>query len=81
MTCSGLELKTDQTAVSKHVGILPKNKGGGGGNNAKIWIKTVYSATVFVCLAHSVIWCGGSLKCDGLQCGSTCSVVVLWWVN
>ena len=29
MTCSGLELKTDQTAVSKHVGIRPKNKGGG----------------------------------------------------
>ena len=29
----------------------------------------------------SVMWCGASLKCDGLLCAVTFSVVVLWWTN
>ena len=62
--CSGLELKKVQTAVSKHLGILPKIWGGG--DSASMWVKIASSATVIAFLVYSVMWCGGSVKCDGL---------------
>ena len=62
--CSGLELKEVQTAVSEHFEILPKIWGGG--NSARVWVKTASSAAVAVFLVYSVMWCGAYVKCDGL---------------
>ena len=62
--CSGLELKKVQTAVSEHFEILPKFRGGG--NSARVWVKTASSAAIFVFLVYSVMWCGAYVKCDGL---------------
>ena len=62
--CSGLELKEVQTDVSKHLGIFPKIWGGS--NSGRMWVKTASSATVIAFLVYSVMWCGGSVKCDGL---------------
>ena len=62
--CSGLELKEVQTAVSEHFEILPKIWGGG--NSARVWVKTASSAAIFVFLVYSVMWCGAYVKCDGL---------------
>ena len=53
-----------QTVVSKYLGIFPKIWGGG--NNARVWVKTATSAAVIVFLVYSVMWCGGSVKCDSL---------------
>ena len=62
--CSGLELKEHQTALSEHFGILPKIRGGG--NSARVWVKTASSAANIVFLVYSVMWCGAYVKCDGL---------------
>ena len=62
--CSGLELKKFQTAVSELFKILPKIWGGG--NSARVWVKTASSAAIFVFLVYSVMWCGAYVKCDGL---------------
>ena len=43
---SELELKKVQTAVSKHLGILPKIRGRR--NGAKVWINTASSETIIV---------------------------------
>ena len=72
---SALDLKKVQAAVSKHVGIVPKNRGGG--NNAKVWVKTASSATIIVFWVYSVMLCGGSVKCGGLYCGVACNLVFL----
>ena len=61
---SGLELKEVQTAVSEHSEILPKIWGGG--NSARVWVKTASSAALIVFLVYSVMWCGAYVKCDGL---------------
>ena len=61
---SGLELKEVQTAVSEHFEILPKIWGGG--NSARVWVKTASSAALIVFLVYSVMWCGAYVKCDGL---------------
>ena len=53
---SQLELKKVHTAVSKHLGILPKNRAGG--NSAKVWVKTISSETIIVywtCLLSTII--------------------------
>ena len=63
MLYSGLEFKKVQTAASKYLRILPIIRGGG--NSAKVWVKTASSATIIVCLVYSVMWCDGSVKCDG----------------
>ena len=57
---SGLDLKF-QTAVSKHLEILPKIRGGG--NSATVWVKTASSARIIVCLVYDVMQSGGSVKC------------------
>ena len=62
--CPRLELKKVQAAVSKHLQILPKIQEGG--NSARIKVKTASSATIIIFLIYSVMWCGGSVKCDGL---------------
>ena len=62
--CSGLELKEVQTAVSEHFEILPKIWGGG--NSARVWVKTASSVAIIVFLVYSVMWCGAYVKCDGL---------------
>ena len=62
--CSGLEPKEVQTAVSEHFEILPKIWGGG--NSARVWVKTASSAALIVFLVYSVMWCGAYVKCDGL---------------
>ena len=69
--CSGLELKKNQIVVSKHFGVLSNITGGS--NNARVWVKTVSSTAMIVCLD------GVSINCDGLSFGMTCSVVVFWW--
>ena len=61
---SGLELKEVQTAVSEHFEILPKIWGGG--NSARVWVKTASSVAIIVFLVYSVMWCGAYVKCDGL---------------
>ena len=61
---SGLELKEVQTAVSEHFEILPKIWGGG--NSARVWVKTASSAAIIVFLVYSLMWCGAYVKCDGL---------------
>ena len=58
---SGLDIKKVETVVSKRLGILLKI--GGGGNSAKVCVKTASSAAVIVCLVYNVMWCGGSMKC------------------
>ena len=50
--------KKTQTAVSKHLGVLPNIRRVG--NNATVWVKTVYSAAVIVYLV------GVSVNYDGL---------------
>ena len=59
---SELELKELQTAVSRHLGILPKIRGGG--NNAKVWVKqplldllVPVKYLFFVCLVTSLSGC------------------------
>ena len=64
ISCSGLELKKVQTAVSEHFEILPKIRGGV--NSARVWVKTASSAAIFVFLVYRVMWCGAYVKCDGL---------------
>ena len=51
--CSGLELQKVQTAVSEHFEILPKIYGGG--NSARVWVKTASSAAIIVFLVYSVV--------------------------
>ena len=62
--CSGLELKEVQTAVLEHFEIFPKIWGGG--NSARVWVKTVSLAANIFFLVYSVMWCGAYVKCDGL---------------
>ena len=50
---SGLELKEVQTAVSEHFEILPKIWGGG--NSARVWVKTASSAAIIFFLVYSVM--------------------------
>ena len=50
MSGSELELKKVKTAVSKHLGLLPKIREGG--NSAKIWVKTVSLGTIIVYLVY-----------------------------
>ena len=52
--CSGLELKEVQTAVSEQFEILLKIWGGG--NSARLWVKTASSAAIIVFLVYSVMW-------------------------
>ena len=47
---SELELKKVQTAVSKHLGFLPKIRGGG--NSAKVWVKTASLEGIIVFLVY-----------------------------
>ena len=54
---SELELKKVQTVVSKHLGILPKLRGGG--NSVKVWVKTASSRTMILGLLDLY---GGSVK-------------------
>ena len=61
---SELKFKKVQTAVSRHLAILPKISGGG--NSARVWGKTASSATIIVYLVYNVMRCGGSVKCGGL---------------
>ena len=56
---SGLQRKKVQAAVSKHLAILPKIRGSG--NSTRVWVKTVYSAKIIVCLIYSVMWWNGSV--------------------
>ena len=58
---SGLEYKKIQTAVSKHLGIVPKMRGGG--NSAKVWAKRASSAGIIACLVYSVMLRGFPVKC------------------
>ena len=55
---SELELKKVQTAVSKHLGILPNISEGG--NSAKVWIKTISPETIILYLVYwtcsVVVW-------------------------
>ena len=67
-------LKIVQTDVSKHLEILPIIRGGG--NSARVTVKTASSAAIIVFLVCNVMWCGGSAKCD-----VAFSAVVLWWTN
>ena len=61
MLGSELELKKVHTAVSKHLGILRKIRGGG--NSAKVWVKTASPETIIVFLVYwTCLECGGSLK-------------------
>ena len=77
--CSKLQLKEVQTTVSKHLAILPNIRRSG--SNARVWAKAASSATFIVCLVYNVMWCGISVKCDGLWCGMACIVMVQWWDN
>ena len=47
---SELELKKVQTAVSKHLGFLPKILGGG--NSTKVWVKTASLEGIIVFLVY-----------------------------
>ena len=52
---SELELKKVQTAVSKHLGFLPKIWGGGGGGagkSTKVWVKTASLEGIIVFLVY-----------------------------
>ena len=60
--CSALELKKVQTAVSKHLGILPIIRGSS--KSARVRVKTAFSATIVVCLVYSVMLCDISVNCD-----------------
>ena len=55
---SELELKKVQTAVSKHLGILPNIREVG--NSAKVWIKTISPETIILYLVYwtcsVVVW-------------------------
>ena len=72
--CSGLELQKAQTARSERFEILPKNHGGG--NSARVWVKTASSAAIIFFLVYSVMWCGAYVKCY-----MACSGMVLWLTN
>ena len=48
------------------------------GNSVRVWVKTTSSAAIIVLFIYSVMWCGASVKCDGLYCSMACSVMVLW---
>ena len=52
------------TVVSEYLGIFPEIRGGG--NSARVWVKTATSATIIIFLVYSVMWCGGSVKSDSL---------------
>ena len=71
--------KKSSTAASKHLEILPKTCRGG--NSPRVRVKTDSSAAIIHFVVYSVMWCGGSLKCNDLKCAMACSVVVLWWIN
>ena len=77
--CSGLELYKVQTAVSKHLEILPKIRRSG--NRGRVWVKTASSAAIIVFLVYSLMWCDAPVKCDGLLCDMACSVMALWLNN
>ena len=55
---SGVELKKNQTAVLKDLGVLLNIRSGG--NNARVWVKRSSSAATIVCLV------GVFVNCDGL---------------
>ena len=57
-------MKKIQTVISKYLGIFPKIWGAG--NSARVCVKTATSAAVIGFLVYSVMWCGGSVKCDSL---------------
>ena len=40
----------------KYLGIFPKIRGGG--NSARVWVKTATLAAATVLLVYSVMWCG-----------------------
>ena len=61
---SRARLKKIQTVISKYLGIFPKIRGAG--NSTRVWVKTATSAAVIGFLVYSVMWCGGSVKCDSL---------------
>ena len=55
------KLEKVHTAVSKHLGILPKIRAGG--NSAKVWVKTISPETILVYLIYwTCLYCGGSVK-------------------
>ena len=68
-----------QTAVSKHLEILPKIRRSG--NRGRVWVKTASSAAIIVFLVYSLMWCDAPVKCDGLLCDMACSVMALWLNN
>ena len=68
---SGLEHKIVQTAVSKHLGIVPKIRGGC--NSAKVWVRRASSAAAIVCLVYSVMLCGVPVKCFAYVCPVVCA--------
>ena len=53
---SGLELK-DQTAVSKHLGVLANIRRRG--NNARVLVKTASLAAIIVCFVDVYVNCDG----------------------
>ena len=57
----------------KYLGIFPKIRGGG--NSARVWVKTATLAAAIVLLVYSVMWCGL------LWNVMVCSVIwhVVWW--
>ena len=61
---SGLVLNKVQTALSENLGILPKIREGV--KSARVWVNTASSAISIVGLVCSVMWCGSSMKFDGL---------------
>ena len=54
------ELKEVQTVVLKHLGTLPKIRGGG--NSAKVWVKAASSETVTVLVYWTCLVGGGSVR-------------------
>ena len=52
--CSELELRKVQTAVSKHLVILPNIRRGG--NDATFWVETASSAIIIFFLVYGVLW-------------------------
>ena len=72
---SGLEHKKVQTALSKHLGIVPKIRGGS--NSAKVWIKRASSAVIIFCLGYGVMLCGVPVK----WLVSVCPVGLSAWLS
>ena len=67
---SGLEHKKVQTAVSEHLGIVPKIRVGG--NSAKVWVKRASSAGTIACLVYSLMLRGFPVKCLVSVCPVVC---------